>query len=94
MSYDDPHAREPAPGDEDSIPAAPHPYSYLTIRLTAEEFEQVARAARAAGQTLPAFGRAVIIAAARAAGREQASPPFLVSTLRSLAPSHEGASVL
>jgi uncharacterized protein (DUF1778 family) len=67
MSHDEPQAAEPSPGEGDSIPAAPHLYSYVTIRLTAEEFERVARAAQAAGQTLPEFGHAAILAAASAA---------------------------
>ncbi|HZS01984.1 MAG TPA: hypothetical protein VFE37_24925 [Chloroflexota bacterium] len=67
MSDHDPRAPEPASGGEDSVPAAPHPYSYVTIRLTAEEFELVACAARAAAQTLPDFAHAALLAAARAA---------------------------
>ena len=38
-----------------SVPVAPHPYAYVTVRLTAAEFDRVAAAARAAGQTLPEF---------------------------------------
>ena len=54
MSSDDPGAPEPAP-------SPPHPYSYVTVRLTAAEFERVARAAQAAGQTVPDFAREAIL---------------------------------
>jgi hypothetical protein len=63
MSRDDPRAPAPDPSAGDPIPAAPHPYSYVTLRFTAEEFEQVARAARTAGQTLPDFGHDTLLAA-------------------------------
>ena len=61
------HPGEPERDADAAVPSAPHPYSYVTIRLTAAEFEQVARAARAAGQTLPEYGREAILAQAFAA---------------------------
>ena len=63
MSHDDPTAPSPGTGPQEANPATPHPYSYVTIRFTAAEFEQIARAARAAGQTLPEFGHAALLAA-------------------------------
>ena len=67
MSHDDPPASVPATGQEAANPTTPHPYSYLTVRFTAVEFEQVARAAQAAGLTMPEFARAALLAATRSA---------------------------
>jgi hypothetical protein len=67
MSDDAPRAPAPGPNAGDPVPAAPHPYSYVTIRFTAEEFERVARAAQSAGLTLPEFGHATLLAAAPSA---------------------------
>ena len=77
MSSDDPGLTGPAPGEGESVPAEPHPYSYVTIRLTADEFVGVAQAARAAGQTVPEFARAVVVstAARDSGGRTQGQPP-------------------
>jgi len=55
MSGDDPRAAQPQDANEPSVPVAPHPYAYVTVRLTIAEFEQVAAAARAAGQSLPDY---------------------------------------
>ncbi|HEY7067872.1 MAG TPA: hypothetical protein VII06_40830 [Chloroflexota bacterium] len=55
MSSDDPRAARPEDAEAPSVPVTPHPYAYVTVRLTAAEFDQVAAAARAAGQTLPEF---------------------------------------
>jgi hypothetical protein len=65
MSSDDPTAPDPMPGAPEPVPSPPHPYSYVTIRLTAAEFERVARAARAAGQTVPDFARQAVVSRAR-----------------------------
>lgn len=67
MSSDDPRAPAPDPGAGGLIPAAPHPYAYVTIRFTAEEFERVVRAAQAAGQTLTEFGHDTLLLAATGA---------------------------
>lgn len=53
------HSDDPAA--DDPVPSPPHPFSYVTIRLTADEFERVARAARAGGLSVPEYARQAVI---------------------------------
>ena len=65
MSNATPWASGGDAGAPDSVPPVPHPYCYLTLRLTVAEFEQVAGAARAASLTVPEYGREALVAMAR-----------------------------
>ena len=59
---------QPPPGDrkpEPAYPSVPHPFSYLTIAFTTDEFDLLSAAARLVGQTLVEFVREAALGRAR-----------------------------